>query len=151
MNAPVARYRALGELLDNAFRIPGTQIRFGLDPLIGLIPGVGDALGAGISGYLIVAAARHGAPRSVLFRMLVNVAVDLLLGLTPLVGDALDVGWRANARNARLLERYLDEPARARRAGGWFVAGVLAALMALVSGALVLTFLILEAAVSALR
>lgn len=150
MSTPVERYRALADLLDSAFRIPGTRIRFGLDPLIGLIPGVGDALGAGITGYLIVAAVRQGAPRSVLTRMLTNVAIDLLLGLMPVAGDALDVAWRANARNARLLEQYVEEPSGARRASRWFVAGLLAALLVLMVGALVLAFLVLQAAVSAL-
>lgn len=145
MSARVERYRALAELLDDAFRIPGTRIRFGLDPLIGLIPGLGDALGAGITGYLIVAAARHGAPRSVLTRMLVNVAVDLLLGLVPLAGDALDVGWRANAKNARLLEQYVAEPAGARRASRWFVAGLLGALATMLTAAMLLTTLIVRA------
>jgi hypothetical protein len=100
---------------DELFRIPGTRIRFGLDALVGLIPGVGDALTGGVSVYLLVTATRMGAPPSVVARMAGNVALDLLVGAIPLLGDLFDLGWKANVRNVRLLEQHAIDPLGARR------------------------------------
>lgn len=122
------RLRTLALLLDRAIRIPGTRIRIGLDPILGLLPGLGDALAVGLSGYLIVQAARAGAPRGLLLRMLWNVAVDAIVGSVPLVGDVFDVAWAANVKNVELLERQLVDPMGAVRAGRHFVALVVAAL-----------------------
>ena len=109
--------RALGRLawlLDEAFRIPGTNQKVGIDPLIGLVPGVGDAIGALLSTYIIVEAARRGAPVWTVVRMLGNVAVETLVGAIPILGDLFDVVWKANMRNLALrygtLER--DRPPR---------------------------------------
>src|SRR5688500_16273473 len=92
--------RALARILDTAVRIPGTQIRFGLDALLGLIPGAGDVAGALLSSYIILAAARQGAPRAVLLRMIGNVALDSMVGAIPVLGDIFDVAFKSNARNA---------------------------------------------------
>jgi hypothetical protein len=100
---------------DELIRIPGTSIRFGLDALAGLIPGVGDALTGGVSVYVLFAATRMGAPPSVIARMAGNIALDLLLGMVPLLGDVFDVGWKANTRNVRLLERHAVDPRGALR------------------------------------
>lgn len=97
---PMAR---LEYWLDRAFRIPGTDIRFGFDALFGLIPGVGDTATAVVSGGLIVAALRRRARKRVVGRMVWNVAVDWLLGSIPIVGDIFDVAHRANTKNLRLL------------------------------------------------
>ena len=112
---PLGRLRTLARVQDELFRIPGTRIRFGLDALVGLIPGVGDALTGGVSVYLLVTATRMGAPPSVVARMAGNVALDLLVGAIPLLGDLFDLGWKANVRNVRLLEQHAIDPLGARR------------------------------------
>src|SRR6476646_12005369 len=88
----VTRARGLARLLDDLIRIPGTNIGIGLDPIIGLIPGVGDMLGGLMSSYILLVAAREGVPASVLARMLGNIAVDSLVGVIPVLGDLFDFG-----------------------------------------------------------
>ena len=97
----------LSHLLDDFLRIPGTQIRFGLDGIIGLIPGIGDVLGAMASWIIILAAWLRGVPRITLARMLVNVAIETIIGTVPILGDAFDIAWKANRRNYALLERSI--------------------------------------------
>lgn len=128
----VEQLHGLARVLDSAFAIPGTRFRFGLDALIGLIPGVGDLIGAGLSAFILVQAARLGMPRSVMLRMGWNVAVETVLGAVPLAGDLFDAAYKANNRNIRLLDRYLATPADTRRASRWVVAGVLGGLLLLV-------------------
>ncbi|HEX5577408.1 MAG TPA: DUF4112 domain-containing protein, partial [Gemmatimonadaceae bacterium] len=110
------------------------NIRFGLDSVIGLIPGVGDLTGAALSGYIVLTAARMGVPSAVLGRMLLNLGLDTLVGTVPLLGDLFDVGFRANTRNAALLDRYLERPLEARRSSKLAIWAALAgvALLALV-------------------
>lgn len=134
-----ARVRRLARLLDTAVRVPGTNVRFGLDAALGLVPGVGDLAGAALSGYIVLAAVRLGAPAPVLVRMLLNVGVDTVAGSVPLLGDLFDVGWRANVRNAELLERHLASPAASRAASRWVVGGVAAGLALLAVVAVALT------------
>ena len=143
--ASLERVRALSRVLDTAIRVPGTNVRFGLDALIGLIPGVGDVVGAGMSGFIILTAARMGAPPTVLARMLANVGIDALVGAVPLAGDLFDAAWRANTRNAALLEQHLAAPARAKRASGGFVAGILILVALLAVGAIALAALLFRA------
>ena len=100
----------LAWLMDNSFRIPGTQMRFGLDGLIGLIPGLGDAVGAIISSHILTQAAQMGAPKSLLLKMAFNIALDAVLGIIPVVGDVSDFIWKANQRNVQLLNDYVEEP-----------------------------------------
>lgn len=114
--------RALAWLLDEAISLPGGY-RIGLDPLIGLIPGVGDALGAVLSAYIVNEARRMGAPRSVLMRMLGNVLLEALVGAIPLAGDVFDAAYKANMRNLALLARYRLDPVGSRRSSRWFVLG----------------------------
>jgi hypothetical protein len=90
----VARARALARVMDDAVRVPGTRIGFGLDALVGLVPGVGDLVGAAMSGYILYVAAQGGEPFSVIGRMLANVAADTLLGAVPVIGDLFDVAWK---------------------------------------------------------
>ncbi len=104
------RIRGLSRVLDSAIRIPGTNFRVGLDPFIGLIPGLGDALGTALSGYIVVEATRFGASLSLLLRMLSNVGFEAIVGLVPGVGDIFDALWKSNARNLELLERHLEDP-----------------------------------------
>jgi Domain of unknown function (DUF4112) len=110
----IARLDALASLLDTAFVLPGTNVRFGVDALIGLVPGIGDAITTALSLYLIHEARQLGAPRHVLIRMLANTALDGMVGAVPLVGDAFDVMWRANRRNMRLLQDWLARNERRR-------------------------------------
>jgi hypothetical protein len=103
----VARLDVLANLLDTAFILPGTNVRFGFDALIGLVPGIGDAITTAISLYIVVEARQLGAPAHLILRMLANVVVDGFVGAVPLVGDAFDVLWRANRRNVWLLREWL--------------------------------------------
>jgi hypothetical protein len=108
------RLRRMARLLDGAIQVPGTRFRFGLDPIIGLIPGIGDVIGAIFSTLIIFQAARLGAPRSMLIRMMTNVAVDTLVGEIPFLGDLFDFGWKSNTRNIALLEQHVDRPVAAK-------------------------------------
>jgi hypothetical protein len=103
----VARLDVLANLLDTAFILPGTNVRFGFDALIGLVPGIGDAITTAISLYIVLEARQLGAPAHLILRMLANVVVDGFVGAAPLVGDAFDVLWRANRRNVWLLREWL--------------------------------------------
>jgi len=142
----IENLEALARIMDAAFEVPGLGIRFGLDALIGLLPGIGDTLSAVISMYLIRAATQLGVPRVTVMRMGLNVATDAMLGSVPLIGDLFDVGWKANVKNVELLRRHLEttpvEQRRARR-GDWLVVGaaslvVIAALVAAASIAFLL-------------
>jgi hypothetical protein len=128
----IERLRALTRLLDNAIQIPGTRFRVGLDALIGLVPGIGDALGAMSSAFIIYQAARMGASGPTLVRMLGNVALDTIVGGVPLLGDLFDAGWKANTRNLALLESHLERPAATRRSSRrtlWLIGGALVLLL----------------------
>jgi hypothetical protein len=135
------RVRALARLLDAAVRVPGTNVRVGLDAVVGLVPALGDVAGAAFSGYIILAAARLGAPTPVLLRMLLNVTTDTVVGSVPLLGDLFDLGWRANTRNVALLDRHLADPAGTRAASRWVVVGVVGAVVILAAAAVLLTVL----------
>ena len=108
----IARLEAIAKLLDIAFILPGTNIRYGIDGLIGLIPVVGDIITTAISLWLVREARALGAPWYVTARMLGNVALDGVVGMVPFAGDAFDVMFRANMRNVRLLRRWLDKQPR---------------------------------------
>jgi hypothetical protein len=108
----MARLDALANLLDTAFIIPGTNIRFGFDAMIGLVPGIGDAITTLISLYIVREARDLGAPRHLLARMLANVAIDGFVGAVPFLGDAFDVMWRANRRNVALLRKHFENESR---------------------------------------
>jgi hypothetical protein len=111
--------------LDAGIRIPGTNLRFGLDPILGLVPGAGDVAGAVLAGWILIEAIRLGASRATLVRIAGNVALDAGLGAIPLIGDIFDFTWKANLRNVALLERHLAAPVRAERADRAFVALVI--------------------------
>lgn len=108
----LARLEAIAKLLDVAFIVPGTNVRYGLDGLIGLIPVIGDLITTAISLWLVREARLLGAPWHVTGRMLANVALDGVVGMVPVAGDAFDVMFRANIRNVRLLRRWLDRQPR---------------------------------------
>jgi hypothetical protein len=142
------RLRTMARLLDSAVTIPGTRYRFGLDALIGLIPGIGDAIGAILSTYLIFHAARLGAPRSTLVRMMANVGLDTIVGEIPLLGDLFDVGWKSNTRNLALLEEHLRQPIVARSGSRRVLlllgAGLLVLLVGVIALGIVVGNLVLE-------
>jgi Domain of unknown function (DUF4112) len=125
----VAALRRWAVLLDSYFRIPGTGIRFGLDALIGLIPGIGDISTPTFSALLLLQAMRMRLPAIVQVRMVFNAALDMLLGLVPILGDAVDVAWKANLRNLALLERHARPgvpPSRSDYIFVWVCLGLLA-------------------------
>ena len=132
----VARAKGLARLLDDLIRIPGTNIGVGLDPIIGLIPGVGDMAGGLLSIYILMIAARQGVSTSVLLRMLGNIAIDSLVGVVPVVGDLFDFGVKANRRNVDLLERYLLAPGQTKAASRGVVAGIVLGALLIVVGAI---------------
>jgi len=122
-------------MLDSAVKIPGTGIRFGAESVFGLIPVVGDIAGAALSGYIVLASARLGAPAPTVLRMLANIGIDTVVGAVPVLGDMFDVGWRANMRNVELLEGHLGAPTESRPASRWVVVAVVVALLLLAIGA----------------
>ena len=132
--ALVRRLDTLAYLLDNSIPIPGTGARVGLDAVIGLIPGVGDAAGAILSGYIVLEAARLGAGFAVILRMLLNVGIETVVGAIPLLGDLFDAGWKANARNLQLLHKAIDAPGAVRRTSWLFVGFVLLVILGMLAG-----------------
>jgi len=148
-NDPLARARVLARLLDSAAGVPGTGIRFGLDPVLGLIPGLGDVAGAALSGYLVLLGARLGAPRAVVARMVLNVGVDALVGAVPVLGDLFDVAWKANTRNLALLDRALERPAATRTSSAAVVGGALLTLALIAAAGIALAVVVVKALVAA--
>jgi hypothetical protein len=138
------RLRWLGELLDNSIPVPGTNFRFGIDTVIGLVPGVGDLVGGALSAYIVLEAARLGVPRSLLARMGYNVLVDVAVGSIPLLGDLFDAGFKANLRNLALVQTYVDEPATARRAGRRFVLLLAGGIFLLIAAAVAAAILLVQ-------
>jgi hypothetical protein len=124
----LAALRRWSVLLDSAFRVPGTNLTFGLDPLIGLIPWIGDVTTPLFSAVLLLHAVRLRIPRIVQLRMLMNAAIDVAIGFVPLVGDLFDFGWKANVRNLALLERHAHPGAKATPSDWIFVLVVLGGL-----------------------
>ncbi len=126
-------------LLDSAFRVPGTTLRFGLDPVIGLIPGAGDLVPLFFSVMILLHAVRLRIPKIVLARMMANTGLDLLAGVVPLAGDLFDAGYKANLRNLSLLERHALPGVPPERSD-YIVVGVCLAILALLAIIPVLIF-----------
>lgn len=122
--------RQVTALLDDRFRLPGTDVRLGLDALIGLAPGVGDVVGFAVSGVLVLHMVRYGASGMLIVKMLWNALLDALLGAIPLLGIFFDIGFRANRRNLRLLEEHYEE-GKHQGSAWWVVALVLVVVLAL--------------------
>jgi len=137
MSREVDRLRTLVRVFDELIRIPGTNVRVGLDPLMGILPG-GDAIGGVFAAWTIIVAGRLGAPPAVIARMLLNVLTDTLIGSIPLAGDLFDVGYKANRRNVELLEQYLRSPGRARASSRLVVGLAILILIVMVAGAIAL-------------
>lgn len=142
LDSRLERLRKVGWALDSSFRIPGTQIRFGIDMIIGLVPGLGDLIAGALSLYIIAESARLGAPRSLLAQMGWNVAVDTLAGEVPILGDLFDVVWKANMRNLALLEEHLQQPIAGAKANRGFIVVLGLGLLLLTAGAVALGVLL---------
>lgn len=125
------RLRQLAWLLDSSIPIPGTSFTIGVDALLGLFPVLGDLLGVLISGYIVKEAARLGAPRSLLLRMATNIGVEGVVGVVPLAGDVFDAAWKANQRNVRLLDAWLERRERTERSSRLFSVSLALGLAAL--------------------
>jgi hypothetical protein len=139
-----ARLDWLAWLLDSSIPLPGTRFTVGIDALIGLFPFIGDLVGVALSSYIINEAARLGAPRPLLLRMAFNVGVEGVVGIIPIAGDVFDAAWKANQKNVRLLDEWLERPRISERSSRLF--GI-----ALVAGAALFLVLLGVAAFSLLR
>lgn len=133
MRTTLRELRWLADLLDSKFRVPGTNIRFGLDPILSLVPGIGDLASPIFAIVLIVVGVERNVPKVVLFRMAVNALFDACIGAVPVAGNIGDVFWRANNRNLALLERH-ERPGTRPSTSDYLVVWGLAAVF----GALVL-------------
>ena len=130
--------RKVAQLLDSAFVVPGTSYRVGLDPILGLVPGLGDLVSPLFTIGLLWQARELAIPRVVLLRMILNVAIDSVLGAVPVVGDLFDFAWKANNKNVALVERHAQEE-RTASAGDWVFVGLTVATLLLMA---VIPFLI---------
>lgn len=147
----LAPYRKLSYYFDELFRVPGTKWRFGLDSLIGLVPGVGDIAVSTLGAYAMLLAFRLKAPAAVLARMLANIGIDTLVGAVPLLGDLFDATWKANTRNRRLLEAWLADPARTTRRSALTLVLFAVLFVILVAGSLWLVWMVLQFVITSLR
>ena len=130
----------MADLLDQRFTIPGTSIRIGLDPILGLIPGIGDGLANIAGSAILLIAAQYRLPKIVILRMGLNVALNAMIGAVPIFGDIFSIWFRSNVKNVQLLERYLSAEERASTFGNWiFVIAIVAGIILLLIGILVAT------------
>ena len=136
------RLRALSRILDRAIVIPGTGIGIGLDPIIGLLPVGGDFLGILLSIYIVVEAARLGAPSGTLGKMVLNIVLDALIGGIPVLGDFFDFTWKANDYNIKLIEEHLQFPNQKKSANMLFVLVLVTGLLLLAIGLVSFTVII---------
>ena len=139
---PLFKWLAL--IMDDLIRIPGTNFRFGLDPIIGLFPGLGDTSSAIASAFALITAARHGVPKVILARMSLNILVNEVIGIIPGIGDAFSFWFKSNRRNYDLLQRHAGKSARAGRGDWVFVVGVLGILFLIVCAGLFVSFWVLD-------
>ena len=130
----------LADWLDQRFTIPGTSIRIGLDPILGLIPGIGDMIANLAGSAIILIAAQYRLPKIVLLRMGLNVALNAMIGAIPVFGDIFSIWFRSNVKNAQLLERYVSVETRSSTFGNWiFVIAVIIGIILLLTVILVAT------------
>jgi len=137
-------FKRLAFIMDEFLRLPGTKFRFGLDPIIGLLPGLGDTASAIISTFALVYAARCRLPKIVLARMALNILINELVGIVPGIGDAFSFWFKSNTRNYKLLQRHIATPKRGRKSDWIFVCAVLALLFLIVCAGLLVSFFVLH-------
>jgi hypothetical protein len=140
---PLFRWVAL--IMDDLFAFPTTKFRFGLDPLIGLLPGIGDTASAFVSALVLIQAARMGLPKILLARMSLNVLINEIVGIIPGLGDAFSFWFKSNRRNYELLRSYSQTGRRGRTSDWLFVAAVLVILFVVVATGLLVSLLVLRA------
>ena len=139
-----SRFRWLALIMDDFLRVPGTKLRFGLDPIIGLLPGIGDVISAIVSTVAFVHAAFSGVPKILLARMAMNILINALVGMIPGLGDAFSFWFKSNVRNYELLRRYSAAPAGSRRRDWMFVIAILGLLFVIICAGFILTVVVLE-------
>ena len=132
-------------IMDDLLRLPGTKFRVGLDPVIGLLPGLGDTASAIVSALALIYAARSGVPKILLARMATNILINELVGIVPGVGDAFSFWFKSNARNYELLKHHVSKPHRSKRSDWVFVVAVLGLLFVIVFAGMIVSFLIVQA------
>ncbi len=142
---------ALARLLDDRFEVPGTGRRFGIDALIGLIPGFGDAASAGIGGYLVLRAVRIGVPGIVVARMAFNTLFDLVMGLIPILGDLFDFAYKSNSRNVALMREYIADPEAPTERHWTFLVGVVLVIVGVLAVIAMVLAWLLDAVLRELR
>ncbi|MEY2506822.1 MAG: hypothetical protein QOH01_1151 [Verrucomicrobiota bacterium] len=140
-------FKWLAYIMDDVVRVPGTTFRFGLDPLLGLIPGIGDTSSALVSAIALVQAVRVGVPKVLLLRMAANIFVNEIIGVVPVVGDAFSFWFKSNARNYEILKHHRLGSSPPRASDWVFVVGILAALVVVVCVGIAISLLILGALV----
>ena len=148
MPRELERLRTLSRLLDSAFVVPGTKYRVGLDAIVGLVPGIGDAISAVFSLYIVFQAARMGVPKAT---MLGNVGVDTIVGEIPLLGDLFDAGFKSNMRNLALIERHVERPASARAQSRRLLLVLGVGLLAMVVGIVAVGVIVGQLVLNAIR
>jgi len=136
--------------MDEFIRVPGTKFKFGLDPLLGLLPGLGDTGSALVSAFALIQAARLGVPKIVLARMSLNILINELIGIVPIIGDAFSFWFKSNARNYQIVKDHMAAPGVARRSDWIFVIAVLVVLCGIVFCGLLISFLVLQQIAKAL-
>jgi hypothetical protein len=138
-------FKWLAIIMDGLLRVPGTKFRFGLNPLIDFVPGIGDVSAAFVSTSVLVYAVTRGLPKILLARMALNILINELVGIVPVLGSAFAFWFRANKRNYDLLQRHLELPSRPRKSDWIFVGAVLGLVFVIVCAGLIVSLLVLQA------
>jgi Domain of unknown function (DUF4112) len=138
-------FKWIAYVMDEVARVPGTKFRFGLDPLIGLIPGIGDTSSALVSAFALVHAVRLGVPKILLVRMALNILVNETIGVVPVIGDAFSFWFKSNARNYEIIKHHRLGTTTPKRSDWLFVLGILLLLFVIVCAGIAISFLILGA------
>ncbi len=138
------RLQRLAWVLDSSVPLPGLNFRIGVEALLGLIPGFGDAAGVLLSSYIVHQAWRLGVPRSVLLRMWLNIVIEGVVGAVPLLGDLFDAVWKANMRNVALLEAHLHHPQRTAAASRALIVVLVVTVLIIAGGAVAAGWLVIR-------
>ena len=138
-------FKWLAIIMDGLLRVPGTKFRFGLNPLVDFVPGIGDVSAAFVSTSVLVYAVTRGLPKILLARMALNILINELVGIVPVLGSAFAFWFRANKRNYDLLQRHIEVPSRSRKSDWIFVGVVLGLVFIIIFAGLIVSFLILSA------
>jgi hypothetical protein len=137
-------FKWIAVIMDDLLRLPGTKFRVGLDPIIGLIPGIGDTGSALVSAFVLIQAARRGLPKILLARMSLNILINEIVGIVPVIGDAFSFWFKSNARNYELLKTFQGTSKAARKSDWLFVIAVLVVLFFVVCAGVAVTLFILQ-------